>query len=116
MKKILFLLFSFILFAAVAIAQDGSVKGKLIDTSGKQPLSAATISIMNAKDSSLVSSLLTDKKGTFEIKNLDAGNYRILISFKGYQTWKKNFSITADNKIIDFGNIQVERDYKNLPV
>jgi hypothetical protein len=115
MKKILFILLGLTLFAAVAMAQDGSVKGKLIDTSGKQPLSAATISIMNVKDSSLVSYTLSDKKGAFEIKNLAAGNYRILISFKGYQTWKKNFSITTDKKSIDFGNIQVDRDYKNLP-
>ena len=93
---------------------NGSVKGKLLDTAGKQPLSEATVSVMLVKDSSLVSFSLSDKKGNFEITNLDAGNYLLMISYTGYENFKKPFSITADKKTTDIGEIILQKEYKTL--
>jgi uncharacterized surface anchored protein len=98
MKKLILLL---CIFPSAFIAQaqiNGSVKGKLIDTTAKQPLSEATVSVMLVKDSSLVSFSVSDKKGSFEITNLDAGNYLLMISYTGYENFKKEFSITAEKK------------------
>jgi hypothetical protein len=116
MKKILTLLTGLLAFSILVIAQktDGSVKGKLVDTSAKQALSEATVSVIDTKDSSLVSYTLTNKQGVFEIKDLEPGNYRLSISFQGYQTLKKNFSIPADKKAVDLGDIRMEKDYKAL--
>ena len=95
MKKFI-LLFCILSSAFIARAQiNGSVKGKLIDTTAKQSLSEATVSVMLVKDSSLVSFSLSDKKGNFEITNLDAGNYLLMISYTGYENFKKPFSITS---------------------
>ena len=93
---------------------NGSVKGKLLDTAGKQPLSEATVSVMLVKDSSLVNFSLSDKKGNFEITNLDAGNYLLMISYTGYENFKKPFSITADKKTTDIGEIILQKEYKTL--
>ncbi|MEI7735343.1 MAG: hypothetical protein WCI49_07745 [Ferruginibacter sp.] len=41
------------------------VKGNLLDTSGKQPLVGATISVVFTKDFSLATYVLSDKKGSF---------------------------------------------------
>ena len=115
MKKFGLLLF---ILGAVFISQaqvNGSVKGKLIDTTAKQFLSEATVSVILIKDSSLVSFSLSDKKGIFEIKNLDAGDYQLMISFNSYETYKKNFSITAAKKTTDLGEIILQKDYKTLP-
>ena len=115
MKKILTLIIGITCLSAIAIAQTaGSLKGKLVDTSAKQPLTEATVSVIDTKDSALVSYTLSDKKGLFEIKDLEPGEYRVLISFKGYQTWRKNFSIAADKKIVDLGEIKMEKDYQVL--
>jgi hypothetical protein len=114
MKKLILLLS--ILFPALIIqAQvNGSVKGKLTDTTAKQPLSEATVSVMLVKDSSLVSFSLSDKKGNFEISDLDAGNYLLLISYTGYENFKRPFSITAEKKTTDLGNIILQKEYKTL--
>jgi len=116
MKKNLLLLTAFFAFLTGALAQnsDGSVKGKLVDTAAKQPLSEATVSVVNTKDSSLVSYTLSTKQGVFEIKDLEEGDYRIQISFQGYQPFKKNFSITATKKLVDLGEIKMEKEYKTL--
>src|SRR6266498_4239556 len=116
MKKALPLLIGLIGLTGFAIAQNisGSVKGKLVDTAAKQALSEATVSVISTIDSSLVSYTLSNKQGSFEIKDLDAGDYRIVISFQGYQTFNKKFAITAAKKLADLGEIKMEKEYKAL--
>ena len=114
MKKLILLLCilssAFIIHAQV----NGSVKGKLIDSAAKQPLPEATVSVMLVKDSSLISFSLSDKKGSFEITNLDAGNYLLMISYTGYENFKKLFSITAEKKSADLGEMTLQKEYKTL--
>ena len=116
MKKILTL--SFLFFAVIITAQaqkfDGSIKGKLMDTITKLPIADATVSVLNAKDSSLATFTLSNKLGVFEVKGLGEGDYRVIISSKGFVEFKKSVSITATTKAVDFGNLAVEKDYKTL--
>jgi hypothetical protein len=93
---------------------DGSIKGKLIDSTAKQPVADATVSVISARDSSLSSFTLSTKLGTFEIKNLLPGDYRIVVSSKGLQEVRRPFSITAENKSIDLGTLTLNKDYKML--
>lgn len=116
MKKIftLSLLVVGILFSADAQKADGSVKGKLIDTIGKQPITGATVSVLNAKDSSLATFTLSNKQGAFEIKGLTEGDYQLVISYQGYETVRKPVSITAAAKAVDLGQINPAKDVKTL--
>ncbi|MDP9230808.1 MAG: TonB-dependent receptor, partial [Bacteroidota bacterium] len=116
MKKILPLVPIFLLFFSFAQAQktNGSLKGKLTDTTSKHPLSDATVSVINAKDSSLITFTLSDKQGSFEIKGLEAGNYRVIISYQGLQTYKKDFSISTNKALVDLGMIKMDNEYKSL--
>ena len=72
-------------------------------------MSEATVSVMLVKDSSLVSFSLSDKKGNFEITNLDAGNYLLMVSYTGYENFKKPFSITAEKKTMDISEIILQK-------
>src|SRR5665647_427716 len=85
----------------------GSVKGSLTDTSHKELTANATISVLSSADSSAISHTLTDNKGAFSIKNLNAGAYILLASFQGYQSVEKNFSIPARNSVLDLGIINM---------
>jgi len=116
MKKIFTLsIFSFLLcFTVNAQKADGSIKGKLVDTAARMPISDATISILNAKDSSLATFTMPNKQGVFEVKGLSIGDYRIIISSKGYIEMKKTASISAAEKIIDLGSLIIQKDYKTL--
>jgi len=116
MKKIYTLLALILFVHAAAQAQNtgGSIKGKLTDTTAKQPIADATIAVLNAKDSSLATSTLSNKQGTFEIKNLADGDYRLVISHQGYMEFKKQFSISATNKIVDIGSLSVLKEYKTM--
>lgn len=114
MKK-LFLAACLCFAAAFVHAQsNGAIKGKLVDTSGSQPVSEATISLMLLKDSSLVSFTISDKKGLFELKNLPAGDYELIISYTGYQLLRKSVSLQPDKMMADAGELILEKEYKSL--
>jgi hypothetical protein len=114
MKRLFLLVIIFTAVITTTAQVNGVVKGKLVDTTAKQPLSDATISVMLVKDSSLVSFTLSDKKGIFQVTNLDAGDYLLIISYTGYENFKKTFSITAEKKTADLGEIALNKEYKTL--
>lgn len=115
MRKILAILaLSLVCYCSYAQKADGSITGKLVDTAGKQPISDATVSLLQAKDSSLVTFTLTNKQGLFEIKGLAAGNYRLIITHQVYTEIKKNVSLTEDKKQLNVGEINPAKDVKTL--
>ena len=116
MRKLFSTLLVFICLVNVSLAQraDGVIKGILTDSSSKQPIPDATVSVINAKDSSLASFILSSKQGVFEIKNLLPGDYRLIASSKGLEEIRRNFSITADKKLIDLGTLIMNKDYKMM--
>lgn len=100
------LLFSLLFLSVTAMSQrSGHIKGVLTDTAARQPLSNATITILNSKDSSLVSFGRTNSNGAFSINSIDKGSYRLLITHVGYHNISKNFSISETLTDIDFGFI-----------
>lgn len=92
----------------------GIVKGILQDETGSQPLADATVSIMLAKDSSLVSFTLTSNSGYFEVKNLAVDDYYVIISYQGYETLKQSFSIKTDDPVADLKQVKMHSAYKTL--
>ena len=104
--KSIYLLALFLLFKGAAIAQqDGTIRGILIDTASKQPVSDATITVLNAKDSSLVTFSRSLQNGRFLVAGLNRGNYRLLITHIGYHNISKNFFITDLAKDLNLDTI-----------
>src|SRR5690606_6200659 len=101
-------------FALSATAQkpDGSIKGKLVDSTSKAAVANATVSVQFAKDSSLATFTLSNAQGSFEIKGLADGDYRLIISSTGFEEVKRPFTISASTKSIDLGEFPLGKDYK----
>lgn len=81
MRKIVLLGILFLSFVYVHAQQ---VKGIINDETGKG-IANATVSLLKAKDSSLVKLGTTDKEGRFAIRAVAAGKYLLNASFVGYQ-------------------------------
>ena len=76
-------------FLVQAQKTPASVKGMVYDTATKRGLAYATVSIVNAKDSTLVSFTRADSTGKFKLTSLDKGKYLISSSYVGYvPVWK----------------------------
>ncbi len=111
----------FIAFLSLSIASkaqsriNGSVKGILVDSKTRLPLEAAAITIKNA-EAFVVQSTATRKDGTFLINNLSAGQYELWISFVGYATLKKPFTIGEKKVSDDLGIILLEQGINLIEV
>jgi iron complex outermembrane receptor protein len=92
MKKLMCIAFMAMVLPVVAWAQL-SIGGKVQDMRNQQVLSGATVLLSNGQ------SAQTNSEGIFSFRNLPAGNYKLKVSFVGYETFSQNLSASADLKI-----------------
>jgi Outer membrane protein beta-barrel family/Carboxypeptidase regulatory-like domain len=105
MRKVYLLLILLGSTLPVLAQKNGSIKGIAFDTLSREPVASATVSVMDKKDSSLISFTMTDNGGRFELKGIPSGDYRLLITHVNYHSSNTFFSIDDNNKSKDFGNI-----------
>jgi uncharacterized surface anchored protein len=80
-------LFTVLFIATQSFAQNNPVlKGILVDTTAKQSLKDASISLLNKEDSTVESFSIAKADGSFEVKGFSFGDYIVQISFNGYET------------------------------
>ncbi len=114
MRKYYLLLF-FICFASIVSAQkNGAVKGIAFDTISKQPIAGATITVLEKKDSSLVTFTMAGNDGRFALTCLANGEYRLMISHINYYNSNTFFKISDDDKSVDLGNVVMNDQSKLL--
>jgi hypothetical protein len=114
MKKFLLLVLTLPILTSAAAQKSGNVKGIVFDTIAKQPVSAATITVLNRSDSSLVTFTMTNSQGGFTLNKVPYGDYRLLITHISFHNVNKYFTINDTHKEIDLGNIQLSDKSKVL--
>ena len=108
MKTKLFLLL-LVLCVLSAQAQNLSVKGRVTDAS-QEAIIAANVSLW-ATDSTLVTGVTSDAQGKFTLNKIKAGNYRLAITFIGYQS---EVILLKLNNNLDLGDVQLQEDAVSL--
>jgi len=101
--------FVFLLFALMSKAQtSATLKGRLVDTVGKQSLKDASVTILDAKDSTLDVFGMTKADGSFIISNITFGEMLVDIKFQGYEPFSKKIVFSKTNNAVDLGNIYLK--------
>ncbi len=113
MRKIFTLCITF-LFFTVSVFSQGSIKGKLLDSSGKNPLGLATITVFEAADTTLITYRLSNHEGEFKVPGLPLGkDCRVVVTYTGYDAYRKEFRLTGE-ETMDLGNIRMDPTSKSL--
>lgn len=86
--------------------ETGTVKGTVTDTLNKQNLTNAVVSVLRAKDSVLVKYTRTTKEGQFNLPNLSAGKYIVMVSYPAYADYVDIISVTGGSTT-DLGKVPV---------
>ena len=116
MNKLTFITVFFLIISKFEIAQvpNGIIKGKIADGGDQKIIDAATVSLLKAKDSSLVKITLADKEGNFLFENIASGKYYLLATSTGHmQSYSKVLEV-AGNSVINAGTIQLSANVKTL--
>jgi iron complex outermembrane receptor protein len=112
----LFSLILAMLTANVAPAQTntGKLHGRVGDA-GRAAINAATITLLKAKDSSIVKMSAAGKDGRFEFNNVPAGKYLLLASAVGYnKTYSKPLEVTGTGAAIEVEPLILNTQSKDL--
>jgi len=108
MKFTITLLSFIFLFSFRSTAQNlYAVKGDIVDTAENAKLVNASISILNAKDSTLVSFTRAAAGGSFTIGNLRKGKFILLVSYPTYADYVEQFSLDSIKSGHDFGKLNM---------
>jgi hypothetical protein len=83
------------------------VKGVVYDTASKRGLAYATISVVNAKDSTLVTFTRADSTGKFKLSSLEKGKYLLSSSYVGFIPVWRSVEIGKDGEEIDLGKLNM---------
>jgi hypothetical protein len=105
----IFTLLLIILFPLLSQSQQipTTVKGVVYDTASKRGLAYATISVVNAKDSTLVTFTRADSTGKFKVTALDKGKYLLSSSYVGFIPVWKSLEVLVDGQEINLGNVDM---------
>ncbi len=101
LKQLPFLtLFTLLLFNFVkAQTTGGKISGSVLDDT-KNPLDGATVILLIAKDSTVVSSQLVSKDGSFAFQNLEDNTYLIKATFVGYKNYLSGNLVVSGGKTV----------------
>jgi len=91
-----------------------TVSGLLTDSIERHPLDAANVMVVRAKDSISVAGAMSSEKGVFEIEKVPPGQYILVVSYLGYQTKIKSFSLSGTPRTVNLGDIGMEKQDMRL--
>lgn len=115
MKQIVFLaLLTLQTLLISAQPPTGKITG-LIKTADNKPVESATVSLLKAKDSSLIKIDIADKTGAYKFENVSHGNYLIQAEAVGYtKVISKVIEVTAAQTSVAVSEIKLEAVSKVL--
>ena len=73
-----------------------TISGNLTDTTNKKPIQNAVVAVLTPVDSIIYKFVRTDKDGAFEIKNIPAGKYILLVTHPSYADLLDDITLGAD--------------------
>ena len=107
MRHVIILLFSILSLGAAA--QQGTIRGRVVDARSGENIEYANIALLKAKDSTLVNGTVSEANGTFRL-TAPHGSYLLRVTFIGYDTYfhTKPVALSAGQKELNVGKLQLK--------
>lgn len=106
LRKLLTLIFAFLLSAGMAFAQSSTITGTVVDAQSGEPLAGANVFIQG-----LSTGAATNANGVFEIEDVPYGTYTFRTTFVGYRTITREVEVNAAEQTLNF---ELQADLQNL--
>ena len=107
--KTVSLVFLFCCFGLQALFAQStySIKGVATDSLANATLVNTSVSVLNAKDSTLVKFTRAAADGSFVIDNLFSNKFILLVTYPGYADYVEHFALDSVNREKDFGRVNL---------
>ncbi len=108
LKRILTLQILVFLFSFIALAQNGSIQGIVIDKNTGEKIPFANISLLKNNQFSTLGTV-TDNNGGFNLDKLEYADYKVVVSFIGFETDTiKGLKITKEKPVVRLESIALK--------
>ena len=109
-----FILFIFLLLCSTMAFSQGLVKGRVLDKNTNEALSYVNVKISQQGSDALLKGAVTDIDGKFSIDGLRNGDYTLTLTFVGYKTYTRNFTISSKNSSHHYTALYLSEDAHSL--
>lgn len=100
---------------AIKASLKARISGTVMDAAQNKPVEFATVALLNPKTEKIIGGTTTSESGKFLISGVDAGTYRIVISFIGYENKTiNNVNVGPDGGEVALGMVQMQTDSRTL--
>ena len=114
MKTLLYTIFALLSLNSFKTNAQGKISGQITDDKSKI-VEFASVTLLKAKDSTLVKGALSDGSGSFEFEKIPLGEYLVSISQMGYKKfYNPKFSLDSDNSSVKLMSLILSEDSKQL--
>lgn len=103
-----------LLFVNTVVAQNGSLKGTILDNQDAAPIDYVSVALLNSTYSSVIKGTLSKKNGTFAIQNINSGVYKLKLYFVGYESRLIENIAIQSNQLLQLDTIQLKRTTQSL--
>ncbi len=94
---------------------NGTITGRIIDYGTSQPISFASVALFSASDTTIITGVITDDNGSFQLNSVPYGKYDLKISFLGYKpVMIQNIELSKQNKKVELAEMKLTEDIATL--
>lgn len=93
---------------------NSKISGALVDSSTAKIVEYASIALHKMPENKLIDGTVSDEKGKFSFSKVEAGDYKLMISFIGYQNKTIDNIKLAKGQELELGAIKFNPEVKNL--
>jgi outer membrane receptor protein involved in Fe transport len=95
-------------------AQNGSIKGIVLDSQNSEFIEYASVALINPIDNSVVTGTLTNKDGAFSLQKIKPGDYKLKVYFIGYEEYLSQKITVLKSKTIQLDPVKLKISNQTL--
>jgi len=97
----------FVKFTSISAQTGTTIIGAIKDRSNLQRVEGSNVSLINTKDSALLSFVRTDTSGQFIFERVPNGKYKLSATYTGFHPYWISFNVNGQS-ILDLGEILIK--------
>lgn len=94
--------------------ETGTVSGKVLQAANKEPIPFATVALLNEDDSTIVTGVAADERGTFVLRPIAYGSYILRVGTMGYTPAYLKVKPGKERPFWEMGTILMESGARTL--
>lgn len=102
-----------VIVVSMTVFAQGSVRGKVLDKQTDEVMEFVNV-VVQTPAGKLVKGAITDVSGQFHITGLQDGSYQLQVSFVGYKTLTRQFTLSSKNRQQHYNALYLAEDSKML--